>query len=147
MKNYIRFGIVLAVSHAIMFVLTLSQIRRGSDFFLNLSNYYMSLLMVLAMGVLMMALMSGMFTNKRLNMALYAGFAVVFVGAFVAVRTEPLVGNEGFLKSMIPHHSRAVLVCEESQITDPEIVELCKQIVKSQNEEIDQMKRILHDRY
>lgn len=147
MKNYIRFGIVLAVSHAIMFVLTLSQIRRGSDFFLNLSNYYMSLLMVLAMGVLMMALMSRMFTNKRLNMALYAGFAVVFVGAFVAVRTEPLVGNEGFLKSMIPHHSRAVLVCEESQITDPEIVELCKQIVKSQNEEIDQMKRILHDRY
>lgn len=147
MKNYVRFGIVLAVSHAIMFVLTLSQIRRGSDFFLNLSNYYMSLLMVSTMGVLMMALMSRMFTNKRLNIALYAGFAVLFAGAFVAVRTEPLVGNEGFLKSMIPHHSRAVLVCEESQITDPEIVELCKQIVKSQNEEIDQMKRILHDRY
>ena len=44
---------------------------------------------------------------------------------------------------MIPHHSRAILVCEQSNITDSEIVTLCEQIVQSQQEEIDQMKDIL----
>ncbi|MFV2115793.1 DUF305 domain-containing protein [Micromonospora sp. LOL_025] len=47
---------------------------------------------------------------------------------------------------MIPHHSRAILVCHESQITDPGIVRLCDQVVQSQQEEIAQVKDIL-DRY
>lgn len=44
---------------------------------------------------------------------------------------------------MIPHHSRAILVCQESDITDPEIVELCRAIVETQREEIEQMQEIL----
>ncbi|WP_431879060.1 DUF305 domain-containing protein [Micromonospora marina] len=145
--NYIRFGLVLLISLAVMFVLTLSQIRRWSDFFLNLSNFYMSVIMVAVMGVIMMGVMHQMFTDRRLNVVLYSVLGALFVAGFAAVRTEPFVGNENFLKSMIPHHSRAVLVCQESDITDPEIVALCDQIVKSQEEEITQMKRILRDRY
>lgn len=48
---------------------------------------------------------------------------------------------------MIPHHSRAILVCQESDITDPEILKLCETIVKAQKEEIAQMEDILADRY
>lgn len=70
----------------------------------------------------------------------------LFVGALALGRTETFVGNEQFLKSMIPHHSRAILVCEESAITDPEIIDLCEQIVSSQREEIRQMEEIL-ERY
>ncbi|MEV5634091.1 DUF305 domain-containing protein [Micromonospora tulbaghiae] len=146
-SNYIRFGLVLLISLAVMFVLTLSQIRRWSDFFLNLSNFYMSVIMVAVMGVIMMGVMQQMFTDRRLNIVLYSVLVALFVGGFAAVRTEPFVGNENFLRSMIPHHSRAVLVCQESDITDPEIIALCDQIVKSQEEEITQMKRILGDRY
>lgn len=47
------------------------------------------------------------------------------------------------LKSMIPHHSRAILVCRQANLTDPEIIELCNQIVRSQQDEINQMKGIL----
>lgn len=47
---------------------------------------------------------------------------------------------------MIPHHSRAILVCENASITDPEIQQLCDSIIQSQKEEIDQMKQILDDR-
>ena len=47
---------------------------------------------------------------------------------------------------MIPHHSRAILVCQESDITDPEIEELCTAIVDTQQKEIAQMKSIL-ERY
>ena len=42
---------------------------------------------------------------------------------------------------MIPHHSRAILVCQEASITDPEIEQLCSEIVEAQ--EIAQMKEIL----
>ena len=44
---------------------------------------------------------------------------------------------------MIPHHSRAVLMCQESAITDPEVEDLCATIIETQLEEIAQMQEIL----
>jgi uncharacterized protein (DUF305 family) len=44
---------------------------------------------------------------------------------------------------LIPHHSSAILMCEQSAITDPEIIELCEEIVQSQEEEIAEMENIL----
>jgi len=44
---------------------------------------------------------------------------------------------------MIPHHSGAILMCQEASLSRPEIVKLCGEIIKSQREEIDQMKAIL----
>ena len=43
---------------------------------------------------------------------------------------------------MIPHHSGAILMCEKAQISDPEIASLCQRIIRSQAEEIEQMKAI-----
>ena len=81
--------------------------------------------------------------NRRLNVALAAGFAALLVGALALGRTETFVGDKGFLYSMIPHHSRAILVCQEADLTDPEVVELCGAIVRTQQQEITQMKEIL----
>ena len=44
---------------------------------------------------------------------------------------------------MIPHHSGAITTCQEANITDPEIEQLCDDIIKAQKKEIDQMKQIL----
>jgi uncharacterized protein (DUF305 family) len=44
---------------------------------------------------------------------------------------------------MIPHHSGAILMCEEASLTDPEIIGLCKQIVESQEQEIAKMQALL----
>ncbi|MDR7381697.1 DUF305 domain-containing protein [Promicromonospora iranensis] len=71
---------------------------------------------------------------------------VVLVGAFGLARTETFVGDDAFLSSMIPHHPRAILVCEEASLTDPEIIELCDSIIRSQQQEIDQMKDIIERR-
>lgn len=46
---------------------------------------------------------------------------------------------------MIPHHSGAILMCEQANITDPEVRKLCEAIVKSQREEIAQMKAKLEE--
>jgi uncharacterized protein (DUF305 family) len=40
---------------------------------------------------------------------------------------------------MIPHHSGAILMCEQSNLTDPEIISLCDEIVQTAySVEIDQ---------
>lgn len=143
MKSYGKFALVLSVNTVVMFILTMAFIESGSHFYVNLSNFYMALLMLAPMAMLMLVLMGGMFPNKKLNMALLAGFAVLFVGALWLGRAETFVGNEQFLKAMIPHHSRAILVCERASLTDPEIVQLCGQIVESQRREIAQMQQIL----
>jgi uncharacterized protein (DUF305 family) len=145
-QPYIRFGLLLAVSLMIMFVLSMAQIRTFDHFYLNLSNLWISLLMVSAMAVVMLVGMSSMFPDRKVTAGLVVAFLVGAGVIFYATRTEALVGDKQFLESMIPHHSRAVLVCQEAQITDPEIIELCDQIVQAQLEEINQMQRIL-ERY
>lgn len=144
--QYVKLGISLAVSLVVMFVLSMSMVRTIEHFQINPSNFYMALIMVAAMGVVMLIVMWAMFKDKRLNYVLLAGFVTLFVAAFWMGRSEAFVGDEGFLRSMIPHHSRAILVCQESDLTDPEVIELCEQIVSSQQQEITQMQNIL-ERY
>ncbi|WP_026545085.1 DUF305 domain-containing protein [Arthrobacter sp. 35/47] len=146
MRMYVKFGIILLVSLAVMWTLSMSMVRTVDHFYYNLSNFWMALLMVSGMAVVMVIGMWAMFQNRKANIAMLAGFALLFVGVFALGRTETFVGNEQFLKSMIPHHSRAILVCQESDITDREIEELCTEIVDTQQKEIAQMKSIL-ERY
>ncbi len=68
---------------------------------------------------------------------------LTFILSLVGMRTQALVGNDQFLRSMIPHHSGAILMCEKSAISDPEIKQLCAGIVTSQAAEFAQMKAIL----
>jgi uncharacterized protein (DUF305 family) len=106
----------------------------------------MALIMVSAMAIIMLAVMSGMYENKRLNLVLYVVFTVVFVGSFLLGRAQTFMGDEQFMKSMIPHHSRAILVCEEADLEDPDVIGLCDQIIQSQRAEISEMETIL-ERY
>tara|TARA_B100000678_G_scaffold175370_1_gene146244 strand:- start:725 stop:1051 length:327 start_codon:yes stop_codon:yes gene_type:complete len=103
----------------------------------------MALAMVAPMVFLMVLFMRDMMPDEKLNQKLLLGSALVFVLAILGARTQFGVGNELFLKSMIPHHSGAITTCQEASITDPEIEQLCDEIIKAQKQEIDQMKDIL----
>jgi hypothetical protein len=127
-----------------MFLLSMSQVRTFDHFHLNLSNLLMAGLMVSVMGLVMLIAMPSMFPNRRLNVGVFVVFVVLGALLFGAARTQPFVGDRQFLESMIPHHSRAILVCQEADLTDPEIVELCGEIVQTQQEEITQMEGILN---
>lgn len=81
--------------------------------------------------------------RRRVNLGLVAGFAVLTVGAFALARTETFVDDEAFLHSMVPHHSRAVLVCHEASLEDPDVIALCDSIVETQLEEIAIMQDVL----
>jgi uncharacterized protein (DUF305 family) len=48
------------------------------------------------------------------------------------------------MKAMIPHHSSAIMTSKNANIKDPELRKLSDSIIKSQEEEITQMKLILN---
>lgn len=102
--------------------------------------------MVSAMGLIMLVAMGNMLKNKPLNITLFVAFGIVLIGAFVGSRLEALIGDDAFLGSMIPHHSRAIHMCQEAGITDSQIRELCDGIIRSQRQEIAEMERIIERR-
>jgi uncharacterized protein (DUF305 family) len=142
-SHYAGLAINLAVSTVIMYLVMFSMIDGPPDFYNNLNMFYMALMMVAPMAVLMLLTMGSMYKNRKVNIVLYVGFVALFVGAFSFTRAQTLIGDKQFLRSMIPHHSGAILMCREASLTDQEIVSLCQNIIKSQRAEIDQMKRIL----
>src|SRR3546814_2686037 len=59
------------------------------------------------------------------------------------VQTCALPIYTAFLRSMIPHHSGAILMCEQASLKDAQIRELCRGIIAGQAAEIEQIKTIL----
>lgn len=140
---YRMLALNLIVSLIIMYLVMFAMVDTTADFFHNINMAYMALMMVAPMAILMLLLMKSMYPNRTLNLLLYAGFAAVFLLAFTGIRTQAAVGDVQFLRSMIPHHSGAILMCREAKLGDPEIVALCSQIRESQRREIEQMNKIL----
>ena len=60
-------------------------------------------------------------------------------------REQINVGDKQFVKGMIPHHAAAVLMSEKAKLTDPELIELQKNILETQAKEIEFMKRKLKE--
>ena len=81
------------------------------------------------MAVVMLISMRSMFTSLKSNTAIVVAAVVVFVLSYAAMRTQAGVSDTQFLRSMIPHHSGAILMCEQSSLADPEIVALCREIM------------------
>jgi hypothetical protein len=144
-SGYVKLFIALGISLLVMYLLTMAFVNEWDHYYLNLSNFYMAVLMVAPMGLIMLYVMRDMFPDRRLNMTLVVGFVALFALSFWLGRTQAFVGNDQFLRAMIPHHSRAIQVCENASITDPEIEQLCQQIVEAQREEITIMERMLRD--
>jgi uncharacterized protein (DUF305 family) len=140
---YLLFALNMLLSFVAMYLLMYAMIDGWADFFHNLNMGYMALTMLAAMGIIMLATMPSMFPRKRLNVAIYAILLVGLVLAFACIRTQRPIGDEQFIASMIPHHSGAILMCREAQLTDAELIELCRGIAEGQRQEIDQMRSIL----
>jgi hypothetical protein len=140
---YKKLATAISINAVLMFLITYVMIDSLAHLQLNINRAYMALLMTAPMVIVMLVVMRSMFENKRLNNILIAASAAAIVLIFVLIRTQTPVGDNAFLRSMIPHHSGAILMCEQATITDPEISELCVEIVETQKEEIAQMEAIL----
>jgi len=142
-SSYRRLGAAVSINAALMFFLTYALIDNTHHFYVNINRIYMAVMMTLPMVVVMLLVMRPMYTNRRLNSLLYVSLTAVFVVVFTLARTQTPVDNIQFLRSMIPHHSSAIVMCQQSTITDPQIIRLCDGIVETQEREIVQMQSIL----
>ncbi len=142
---YLRL-LLMAVLHFIaMYFLMYAMVDRRENVILNLNQLYMAAIMTTPMLVIEIALMWSMYGSKKIIIGVLAGSVAVFMVAFLFIRQQTGIGDEEFLRSMIPHHAGAILMSEEASITDPRIEELTQQIIASQQAEIDLMKAILEE--
>ena len=142
-KPYTGLAVMTAIHFIFMLAMSYLMVDVANDIFLNLNSLYMALWMVAPSVVVMLVLMKSMYPKETLNKVLIALSTLIFVLSFLFIREQTLVGDTQFLRSMIPHHSGAVLMCEKAEISDPEIQALCKEIINGQKQEIEQMNSIL----
>lgn len=141
--HYVKFAVMIALSFIAMYFLMYSMINSADNLYNNVNQVYMAGLMAAAMVILELGVMFGMYPNKRLNGILIV-VGLFALGLFwVFTRRQVAVGDEQFVRSMIPHHAGAILMCSQAAIKDSEIRQLCQEITASQQREIDQMKAIL----
>jgi uncharacterized protein (DUF305 family) len=132
---------LMAVAHfAAMYVLMYAMVDRLAYAVPNLNQAYMAALMTSPMIIIELLLMGGMYPRRGWNAALLSVGAVVLAGSFLMIREQTAIGDVQFLRSMIPHHSGAILMCRRAQLDDPAIRSLCGQIVAGQQREIDWMR-------
>lgn len=137
--SYIRFASMILTSTVAMFALMYLNTYALEHVFFSETRLYMAIVMGATMAVIMLAFMLGMYDNKSLNVAIFAGAAVVFAGALWLVRSQVTVSGESYLRAMIPHHSIAVMTSERAQIRDARVRKLADEIIEAQRREIAEM--------
>lgn len=142
-SHYLRLAVMSLLSFISMYVLMYAMVNRLENVFNNLNQVYMAGLMTAPMVMIELALMRSMFQNQTANLAVIV-FSIIALGMFFwATRQQAGIGDIHFIRSMIPHHAGAILMCEKASLRDGEIIKLCGEIISSQQREIDQMKSIL----
>ena len=141
--HYGRFAWMLGLSFVAMYVLMYAMVDRLGNAVPNINQFYMAGLMTAPMAILEIVLMGRMYPDKRKNMMVLVLGAVVLAACWFGTRWQAGVGDRQFLKSMIPHHAGAILMCEQAKLTTPDVRVLCEGIVKAQEDEIAQMRALL----
>ncbi|MAF59916.1 MULTISPECIES: DUF305 domain-containing protein [Sphingomonadales] len=143
MNGYLSLALQTLIGAVIMYLVMFVMIDSLDSFYNNLNMLYMTLMMVAPMVVLMILAMKHMFASRSANLAIIVVSVAVFFGSFALIRSQTTIDDVAFLRSMIPHHSGAILMCREANLRDAEVKRLCGEIRNSQRREIEQMKVIL----
>ncbi|RAW01890.1 DUF305 domain-containing protein [Pseudochryseolinea flava] len=141
--EYKKLAVTSSISAVIMYVVMFLNVTSFDHAYFSLTRLYMTILMVAPMTIVMMLIMKGMYKNRKMNFIITLPSLALFVLTLVLLRTQTLVGDEQYMKAMIPHHSSAILTSKNAKIADPEVKKLSQQIITSQQQEIEQMKSIL----
>ncbi|TDE00718.1 DUF305 domain-containing protein [Flavobacterium sandaracinum] len=142
---YKKLAIMIVLSFIAMYILMYAMVDVFANVIPNINQFYMAGLMTMPMLIIELLVMGSMYGNKKLNISLVVTGFIALILFFAGIRQQAAVGDKEFLKSMIPHHAAAILMGKESSVTDPEIKELIKNIITSQQAEIDQMKAKLKE--
>jgi|SRR5919109_77140 uncharacterized protein (DUF305 family) len=143
--HYRRLIWMLLLSFISMYVLMYSMVDRLQSVYMNINQVYMAGLMTAPMALIELAVMAAMYPNRKLNAIVAVSSAAALALCWTLIRQQTAVSDAQFLRSMIPHHAGAILMCNEASIQHVEIRTLCQSIVAGQQREIDQMRAMLND--
>ncbi|HEY9001259.1 MAG TPA: DUF305 domain-containing protein [Mucilaginibacter sp.] len=142
-SNYSKLCVMLALSFVLMYAIMFLNVDDVSHIYINMTRFYMTILMICAMAVLMVAMMPMMYANKKKNTIIIISSVVVFVLAFAGVHKQAGIGDIQYMKGMIPHHSIAIMTSENAHIKDARVRKLADGIIKTQKKEIAEMKEMI----
>lgn len=139
--SYARLAAMTVLSFISMYILMYAMVDQLANVYPNINQFYMAGLMTTPMVIIEILLMGSMYENRAANWTILV--VSVLAGVVLLIRTQTAVTDRQFLKSMIPHHAGAVLMCEQAPIEDSGIKEFCRKIIAGQQAEIDEMKEKL----
>lgn len=141
---YIKLLLMALLSFMAMYLLMYAMVDRWLNVFHHLNQVYMALLMTAPMIVFELLFMQHMYKNTHWNVAIVLISVLVGIAAFIFIRQQTSINDQQFLRSMIPHHAGAILMCKEAQLNDDRVKQLCQTIIKGQQQEINQMHDLLN---
>lgn len=140
---YCRLAAMAVLSFIAMYILMYAMVDTFADVFPNINQFYMAGMMSAPMVIIELLLMGAMYENKTANIIILIVSVAALAGFFASIRTQTAVGDNQFLKSMIPHHSGAILMCQRADLRDAEVKKLCATIIQGQRAEIAQMDALI----
>lgn len=140
-----RFAAMIATSTFIMFFLMYQLIYSLDHATFSVNRLVASLLMGCVMTLVMLSFMWSMYKGVGTKIAVVVLAALLGVLLLLANRSQSLIGDVGFMQSMIPHHSIAINNARNASISDPRVRKLADDIIEAQVLEIAQMKLLLDD--
>ncbi|MDJ0363982.1 DUF305 domain-containing protein [Hymenobacter sp. H14-R3] len=142
-SHYPKFFVMLAASFVLMYVVMYLNTYEWDHVYFSLMRFYMTCLMIVPMGFLMLGFMGSMYPKRSLNLLIGGAGMLFFVVVYFLMRTQSLVGDVLWMEAMIPHHSIAILTSERANIKDPEVRKLADGIIEAQRREIGEMKAMI----
>ncbi len=142
-RPYLRLSAMVLLSFIAMYILMYAMVDELSHVYNNLNQAYMAALMAAPMLIIELLLMRPMYPDRWRNALLIVIGLAVLAGAWILIRQQTAITDRQFLRSMIPHHSGAVLMCENASLSDERLQALCSRIISSQQAEIAEMKALL----
>src|SRR3970040_2995714 len=105
MSAYVRCGAMIAISTVAMLGLMYVNTYERDHLAFSETRLYMALVRGATMAVIMLGFMLRMHPDRRVNIGIFAGSAVVFAVALWLVRSQATIKDVSYMRAMIPHHS------------------------------------------
>ena len=108
------------------------------------TRMYMTFIGLGGMAIIMFLFMKNMYKNRMKNSLIIVGSVMLISVSTFLVRQQVPIDDVKWMRAMIPHHSIAILTSNNADLKDPEVKQLAIEIIKAQEKEIDQMKKMIN---
>ncbi|MCK9530623.1 MAG: DUF305 domain-containing protein [Gammaproteobacteria bacterium] len=140
-----RFAAMIVTATFTMFFLMYQLIYSLDHVAFSVNRLIAALLMGCVMTIVMLGFMWSMYKGHWVKIGILAFATLTGLVLLSVNRSQALIGDVSFMKSMIPHHSIAVNNARKADISDPRVRELADEIIESQIREIAVMKLLIAD--